>query len=498
MTRSFEELAALAARGDDALWASVSRNECLASARAFVREYRRQVRERHDGGASGTNVVRLLSDGADTLLRGVFHFALRNVANRAHVLSRVSLCALGGYGRAELSPHSDLDVCLLYEGTLDPSIEALNDYLVPFLWDTGYAVGYGIRTVEEAMALAKDDVQAFTSFLEARLIAGDNTPFARLKLFVRDWPTKSRTAAFLQLRVRERREALPEEYRDLYRPDPDMKENVGGLRDLHTAMWLLMFAYGTEDLDEVAAQGLITPEEHLEVVEALDFMWRIRNELHFHAGRQENRLTFEHQRHLAEALGYGASDLRSVSRLMEDYYAAACRLRRFLHAAVAVCDRSTAMNMLDGEEPSDRGRLPDYSIRDGELYVGQNDPNWFAENPVRFMEAFWECARYGVSLSRSTERLVAANLGLIGETFRSNSLARRFFVAICSQPLEAGHTLRHMANTGVLGSYIPEFAAVQGLIRYEDFHHYPVDEHTLRAIEALGEAPNLSESVGAC
>ncbi|MDQ1257481.1 MAG: [protein-PII] uridylyltransferase [Candidatus Hydrogenedentes bacterium] len=487
MSARFEELVALASKDVDA-FRKTDRNECVAAARIHLKESLEAIRKRHTEGESGSNVVRLLTKSADDILRGVFHFALAQVGNPRQVLSRLSLCALGGYGRRELSPYSDLDVCLLFEGRIDSHIEKLNGYLVPFLWDMGFAVGYGIRSIDDTMTLIRDDVRVYTSFLEGRLIAGDNTAFGRLKLFVQDWRSRDRSDAFIQLRVRERRGGLPEEYRDLYRPEPNIKENAGGLRDFQTALWLLMSVCGTANLDEVAGQGLISAEEHLDLIKGLDFVWRIRNELHFSTGREEDRLTFEHQKHVARAFGYGGSEHEAVARLMEDYYAAARKLRRFLHTAVAVCD-SSASGMADIEP-----QIPDYTIQGDELHVGLADEHWFQENPVRFMEAYWECARYGLRLSRPTERRILKNLNLIGDTFRSSDVVRRFFVAICGRTKQAGAVLRQMANTGVLGRYMPEFAAIQGLIRYEDFHHYPVDEHTLRAIEALAKLDDMTGS----
>ena len=216
-----------------------------------------------------------------------------------------------------------------------------------------------------------------------------------------------------------------------------------------------------------------------------DFIWRIRNELHFHADRAEDRLTFANQRHVAKAFGYGQGEEHGISRLMQDYYGAARRLRAFL--------RMTCHNygqQSNGTGPDESAlQSNDIVIANGQLHVGQGDKSWFAEAPVRLIEVFWACTRHNAVLSPATQRLVAGSLDLINDTVRANDIARRFFVAICNRPLQAGSALRQMANAGVLGRYMPEFAAVQNVIRYEDFHHYPVDEHTLVALEALARLP---------
>ncbi|MCX5757505.1 MAG: hypothetical protein NTU83_03170 [Candidatus Hydrogenedentes bacterium] len=298
MRTRFDELAAMA-RENDPAFRSVAREECVAAARAYALERRTAIRELHNAGESGLDVVRALTGTADALLRGVFDFGLYTVANRGALLSRVALCALGGYGRAELSPYSDLDVCLLYDGVLDSNIRDLNAYLVPFVWDMGFVLNYSIRSVSEAIELATADLKVYTCILESRLITGDSTTFARLKLNLREaFRDDDRvSAAFIHAKTGARYADLEPEHRDLYKTEPNIKENRGGLRDFHTALWILMMTYGPLTLDDVAALGIVSPQEHLDVVQGLDFIWRIRNELHFAANREADLLTFDNKKH---------------------------------------------------------------------------------------------------------------------------------------------------------------------------------------------------------
>lgn len=493
---AFADLVRLA-REDPVAFLEVPRNDCIAAARQFASEQREQVRERHAAGESGLNVVRMLTDNADRLIRGVLDFGLCSVANRQTLMSRISLCALGGYGRSELSPFSDLDVCLLYETSLDDNTRALNSYLLHFLWDLGFEVGYGIRSIQETVELAGNDLKAFTCMLESRLIAGDSTTFARLKLHLRELLASDRVSReYVASRVHSRYEGLPEEYQDLYHTEPNIKENKGGLRDFHTALWLLMMAYGPLTIDDVVAQGIITPEEHLVIVQGLDFIWRIRNELHFHAGREEDVLTYTNQKHAAKALGYGAGQEAAIYRFMQDYYSSARKLRRFLRIAAQVCDQQLSASAgVDTVIQPIHGQIV---LIDGQLEAGQGDEFWFSEQPSRLMEVFWECAKHRARLSRMTDRRVTASLHLVTDAFRSSDLVRRFFLAICNRPLSAGFALRQAAHAGLLGRYLPEFATIQGRICYEDFHHFPVDEHTLRAIEALAQLDTLEGPVTGC
>lgn len=485
------------AREKDPAFRDVTREDCVAAARQYALERRTAIRARHNAGESGLNVVRALTETADELLRGVFDFGLYTVANRSALLSRASLTALGGYGRAELSPYSDLDVCLLYDGHLDNNIKDLNAYLVPFLWDTGFVLNYTIRSVNEAIELATTDLKVYTCILESRLITGDSTTFARLKLNLREAfrDDDRASASFIREKTRARYDEIEPEHQDLYKTEPNIKENRGGLRDFHTALWILMMTYGPLTLDDVNALGVISPEEHLDVVQGLDFVWRIRNELHFSANREDDVLSFDNQRRTAKAFGYGGGEEGDIYRFMQDYYEAARKLHRFLHIAALTCNQPADAGPDDTAVQSSRAHMVVY---DGQLEAGADDPYWFVEQPSRLMEVFWESARRMVPFTRATERRINASLHLVNETFRTNDLVRRFFIAICNRPLQAGFALRQAANCGFLAQYLPEFAAIQGRICYEDFHHFPVDEHTLRAIEALASLHDMTGPVSAC
>ncbi len=248
------------------------------------------------------------------------------------------------------------------------------------------------------------------------------------------------------------------------------------------------------NLDDAVNQGLVSPEEQLELIDALDFMWRVRNELHFHAGKARDRLSYADQGHIARAFGYKKGEQPRMSHLMQDYYSAARQLRRFLQSAAKICNYS-GIDSIEGSGEPVRSRV---LVRDGALHLASTDENWFSQSPPRLMEIIWECARRRLPLSRSLERHIAANLHLVGDAFRASEVVRRYFLAVCSRPYEAGFALRQAANVGLLSRYIPEFGAIRDIIRYEDFHHYPVDEHTLLAIEALAKLQTMDDPVGRC
>jgi [protein-PII] uridylyltransferase len=486
---SFSELV-MQARGNAEEFANVPRQHCIAVTRAFAEKAWTDIRARHRAGESGSNVLRRLTETADTVMRGITTFGLYHTEGRWKLMNRVAICALGGYGRSELSPKSDLDVCLLYSGRLTRDIRKLNEYLVPFMWDLGFKAGYTIHSVREAAKLARTDPEVYTAYTQARLISGDNDVFARLKLMLLELQPRDLPEIMRHIRKREDPEKLPVPYRDLYAVEPDIKENAGGLRDYHAAWWIILLQFGEISLDDLARMGHMASEEHLDLIEKLDFLWRIRNELHFHTGKADNLLSSSLQKHVAQAFDYGKDTQQAMERFMQDYYNAARRMRWFLHTALRISGEK--LEAPPREEGGSRSR---YFVHQEQLCSSTVDSKWFAENPVRLMELIWQCMRRNAPLSYPAQCWVRENISLAGPAFRASGVVRRYFVALCSRLDRAGMALRQAAETGLLAAYIPEFAAIQGIVRYEDFHSYPVDEHTLRAIESLSAIYDMEGSL---
>jgi [protein-PII] uridylyltransferase len=489
VSASFTDLVAMAQLGDED-FRPFSRAHCLECTRVYFRARWSEVRERHDHGESGANVVRQLAELADTIVRGAVVFSLHFTNAGRGALTRVAVCALGGYGRNELSPSSDLDVGILTEGRVNNDIKRFCQFLMTFLWDIGFHVGSTFHTVSEALALAKKDPEVFTTYAQARIVAGDNAVFARLSLRLSELQLRHGARALAHVRRRLDPGHLAPALDDLYGPEPNVKESAGGLRDFHTGLWMTYLSRGMRGLDELAGLGLMPAEEHLDLLEGLDFMLRVRNELHFHTGRDENVLTYDLQHHLAKKFDYGGDPVHAIDRFMKDYYGAARRMRGFLQIAARIAENASEIS-----EPAPAIDPGDIVVREGLLHAGLHDRNWFVENPPRLMRIFYESARHGVPLSKPAERLVTWSLPQVGDSLQSSDLARRFFVAILGKPLRAGAVLRQMSECGLLGAYLPEFRAVQDVVRYEDFHHYPVDEHTLRAVEALADIPRMEGPV---
>lgn len=487
---TFSELVR-ATEHDPVAYHAVDKRTRLRTIQSHYRDEFERIRELHSQGASGRNVITQLTALADYLVRGILRFGLSDVKHGEKLRKRIAVCALGGYGRGELNPHSDIDLCLVYSGRLDKALQEFNEFLVPMFWDVGFKMGYVMQEVGEAVSLAGSDPEVLTSYMHARLLFGDSTLFAKLESGVFKAQLRQKTMLLEHLKKRVRRVKRSNSVPDLYDPEPDIKDNVGGLRDFHVATWMIRLERGALTLDDLEKLGELMPEDNLQFQEGLDFIWRIRNELHFHTGKSENRLNFALQKHVARAFGYGGESRRAIDRFMQDYYAAARSMRQLLLIVVGITE---AVPPANESTDSVRGQL---DIVGGELTIGGKDPRWFTENPPRLMEVIWESGRQKAPLAHATREQIKKSLHLLaGDAFRSNDLVRRFFVALCSRPLHAGMALRQAAEVGLLGAYIPEFKDVAGVVRYEDFHSYPVDEHTLRAIESLAVIPELEGPVG--
>lgn len=452
-----------------------------------------EIRDHHRAGATGETVVHALSNAADIIVRTACDAAATACGDADVLRESVCICALGGYGRNELSPHSDLDLCLLYREPRNEIIEAANAFLVPFFWDAGFDSGYVFQSIPDAREIALSEPAMLTSYVLSRPLWGNDELLAELKATMGGLDTDAGKACFEQAMQRRDRATLAPQHAERFSREPNLKEQAGGLRDYHAARWMLALSFGDVPLDVLAARGVLPGEALLRLNEGLDFLWRVRNELHWARGKRHDTLDYATQEHVAQAFAYGGDPARAVERLMQDYYAAAHAVRDFLMVVARICQKE---NVQPAAEEADESADRQIFVLQGRIQAGATDPNWFSEYPPRLMRVFWESARARVPVSDATLARITAHRHLVGSDFQSNELVRRFFFAICSYPDYAGKVLRQMSECGLLGAYIPEYGAVQGLVRHKSFHSFPVDEHTLRAIESLGELDRIEGTVG--
>jgi [protein-PII] uridylyltransferase len=444
-----------------------------------------RLRMRHRMGLGGLDVAATRSYQIDQLVTRAAQVAAESAGPAAAAeLSRSALVALGGYGRGELAPFSDVDLLFLHRGRPTAVLTQFVEQVLMLLWDTGLTVGHSFRSPKECVAICRDDLVSRTSLTEARLVAGSAELFQEL-LAAMDGLLRDRRArdAFLEVMRREYGERHAKHEGAVCVQEPDVKEGVGGLRELHTVLWIAHARLGARGLAGLEAGGFITEREHKAARRAYDFLARVRNEAHFSTGRKTDRLSLDLQDEIARRLGYAPhGGLLSSELFMRDYYRRGTELAEF-------ADRFVRRDL----EPAGRGLLSalrskrtarGLEVRAGRLHSRR------AELPgggAALLEVFAVAQAEGVPLSDDLADQVRGRLGSVDSAFRQDAHAARTFVDVLRWRGRVAPALRAMHETGFLGRYLPEFGRISFLVQHDFFHRYTVDEHTLRAIEALDE-----------
>jgi [protein-PII] uridylyltransferase len=393
-----------------------------------------------------------------------------------------ALVAVGGYGRQELHPKSDVDLLVLVDdGHLDGLAATLTD-LVTFLWDIGVELGHSVRTIGECVDEARKDVTVMTNLLEARLIVGRTSLFEQARQAIGPdhiWPSE----AFFAAKCKEQL-ARWKKYGDTaYNLEPNIKENPGGLRDIQMIGWVTKRHFGADSLHELVEHGFLTEPEYLALIEGQALLWRIRFALHRLTGRREDRLLFDYQRTLADAFGYTdqAANL-AVEQFMQQYYRAVMELNRLNEMLLQLFQEAILLHDRIGPPQPINKR---FQSRSGYLEV--THPRVFARSPFALLEVFHLLQLHPElkGIRASTIRLIRENRHRIDDDFREDVRSRSLFMEILRHPTGLTHSLRRMNRYGVLACYIPAFANIVGRMQYDLFHVYTVDEHTLRVLRNL-------------
>jgi [protein-PII] uridylyltransferase len=391
-----------------------------------------------------------------------------------------ALVAVGGYGRAELHPASDVDLLLLVPSTPDAAGRARIERFVTFLWDIGLEVGHSVRTVEDCGEESVRDVGTMTTLLESRRIAGSDDLVRAMRAALapeRVWPVRD----FFDAKVREQAERHLKANDTAYNLEPNVKTGPGGLRDIQTIAWVAKRHFGAETLDELATHGFLSAPELRRLKQAQAFLWRVRFGLHVLTGRREDRLLFDHQIRLAQTFGYeDASYTLAVEQFMQRYYRTVMDVS-LLNELLLQLFREAILSESEPPRPLNAR----FQVRSGSLEAVNDEV--FARYPSALLEMFslMEQNPDVKGVRASTMRAVARNLWLIDEEFRQNPRHHRLFLEILRAPVGVTHELRRMNTYGVLGRYIPAFGRIVGRMQYDLFHAYTVDAHTLFVVRNL-------------
>jgi [protein-PII] uridylyltransferase len=472
-------------RGQNALLAQFVKSKTPGlNARAYLQSVRSELAERHFAGASGSEIVAAMTTAMDDLLRALYWYADAEHGRRAPKLNqKISVVARGGYGRGELNPQSDVDLLFLYDYKRGPYAEIVTEIILHALWDAGLIVGHGVRTAKECVRLANEDLKEKTAILDSRFLCGDEKLYAELeKVLIADVLNRNQDK-FFATKLEESRKRHAQYGDSIYLLEPQIKEGEGGLRDLHTAMWLAKVKYKVHALEELVQKAVITEPEAAEVIEARDFLWRVRNSLHFLTGRHFDQLTFEMQERIEPVLGFKPEEGQAAgAALMRAYYQHASTIHRFAEGLIARVTENSAGGRFFRRTPSRR-------IRAGVLVQGNllsvAQPDFFQQDPLNLLTIYADCQAQNVSLSGSTYQLVRDNLGLIDDRMRRDPRVAAALMTILSARQRVAETLEAMHLSGVLGAIIPEFGNLYARVLHDLYHIYTVDRHSLIAVREL-------------
>ncbi|MEE8333108.1 MAG: [protein-PII] uridylyltransferase [Alphaproteobacteria bacterium] len=509
--RDIIDLAALQATLDTRLGEEVPTKEARRALFLMVKDAladgRAEVRRRfEEEGATGEATVRANAFLTDQLLRLALDVTTARIYPTANPTQAERICAaaVGGYGRGEMAPFSDIDLLFLLPYKVTPRIEQIIESVLYLLWDLGLKVGHATRSVDECIRLSREDITIRTSVLEARLIWGDTGTFEELRYRFREELAKGSGSEFAEAKLAERDERHQRMGGSRYVLEPNIKDGKGGLRDLQTLFWIAKYLYAVDDVDELIEKHVLTAREALNFSRAQNFLWTVRCHLHYLAGRGEERLTFDQQAEIGERLGYkDHAGTRGVERFMKHYYLTAKEVgdltRIFCAALEAEHRRTPRMSMLrrglfrreaDGF-PIERGRL---TVESGAVFVGE---------PLRIIQLFHTAQMNDLDIHPKALRLITRHLRRV-DRLREDVDANRLFIEMLTATKGAEISLRRLNEAGVLGRFVPDFGRVVAQMQHDMYHVYTVDEHTIFAIgilhriergEFIDSMPAISEAM---
>ena len=434
----------------------------------------------------------------DQLVLEVMRIAVKRIHRLANPTTseRIALVAVGGYGRMEMAPYSDVDLLFVIPYKTTAWAESVVETMLYILWDLRLKVGHATRSVNDCLRLGKSDFTIRTALLECRFLGGD--PVLGEDLTRKLWSGlfKNTGPEFVEAKLAERSVRHQKQGAHRYMVEPNVKEGKGGLRDLQSLFWIAKYLHGVQATHDLVHLGVFSQDEFDGFVEAEQFLWTVRCHLHLLAKRAQEHLTFDAQVEIAKTLGYKDTDgRRDVEHFMQTYFTHATRVgeltRIFLTSLEAQhVKRAPRMgDLLSKAGKRLRVRLSaGYRLDRGRLNI--SDADKFLSQPLNVLGIFAETLRTGYPLHPDAMRLVHANLDLIDDDLRESPAANAIFLEILLDYGNPARGLRRMNELGVLGAFIPEFQPVVAMMQFNIYHHYTVDEHTLQCISTLSEIEN--------
>jgi [protein-PII] uridylyltransferase len=466
----------------------------------FLKIEEHRLRLKHYSGAGGLEIVRDRAALLDVVLRHLFEGAVEGSAY-ADKTPPVALLAIGGYGRGELSPYSDVDILFLHDAArISSEATEVIEQVLYMLWDVGFKVGHSTRSIDEAIKLANSDVLTKTSLLESRFLAGDHRRQSKFRREFFERCVRGQVDHYLKWRLENQDERHRKYGGSVFMQEPNVKNGCGGLRDYHNMQWICYFRDGVMSTAKLVERKYISESDRRAIDRAYDFLQRVRTELHYQSKRPSDLLTLFLQGQIANSFNYPQKNvLRRSESFMRDYYQHA---RTIYLTAKRVTEGFLLPDLSNKEQKPVFGFLAKRKLKteqfDGFYSHGRlmyfENREVFHEDPFRLIRVFLYAQQRELELSSELQQLIRRRTRLVNRTFQYARSARETFQAILSRKGQVGHILRMMHEVDFLGKYMPEFGELTCLVQHEFFHRYTADEHTLVCIEKLDSLIDTEDS----
>lgn len=434
--------------------------------------------------------IRAFSWLTDQLVCETLYIATRYLHPRPEPVKNevLSLIAVGGYGRGEMAPHSDVDLLFLTPRKITPWAESMIESMLYMLWDLKLKVGHASRTIKDCVALAREDFTIRTSLVEFRHIAGDAGLTKKLGKTLWSQLFKSTASEFIEAKLGERAARHRKQGGQRYVVEPNVKEGKGGLRDLQTLYWIGKYVNDVKNAAQLVNSGVFNQDEYQTFYNAEDFLWAVRCHLHLLTGRPMDQLTFDLQVDVAARLGFeDGGGRRAVEHFMQAYFRRATQVGELTRIFLTAQENAHLKPepMLERIFKRRKTAKPPYAILQNRITV--DDVDAFIADPLNMLRIFEEALRTGSLLHPDAMRLMSANLHLFDKNMQDNKVAAKLFLDTMLKHGNPERGLRRMNELGMLGAYIPEFAPIVAMMQFNMYHHYTVDEHTIQCISHLAQ-----------
>jgi len=452
------------------------------AAKSLLNKYQHQMDESFRDGIDVNQLISARSGMIDLLFN---HIWQREEFDKI----KACLVAVGGYGRGELHPKSDIDFLIILAEKPNTEVEKKISRLVAFLWDSGLDIGHSVRTLDDCESFAKNDLTIFTNLLESRFITGDQSLNESLKKLIsisRMWSPRD----FFLAKCEEQKNRYKQTQSSTYNLEPNVKNSPGGLRDVQNIIWIAKRHFGQGNIRELATNGFLTKIEAENFLKGINFLWKVRYALHMLANRYEDRLLFDYQIKVASFFGFSDDDSNlAVEKFMQEYYRVGNTLSELNDVLIQHFDQ---VWMQENKKEEFISINENFCVRNG--YIDVTRDEIFEATPHSLIEIFLLMAEnsYILGVSASTIRLMRLHRDKIDDDFRNNPVVNELFLSLLRSKGDVPLQLKRMARHGILGAYIPAFSDIIGKMQYDLFHMYTVDIHTLEVIQNIFRFANES------